>query len=671
MVILIMPVPCFIMDVCLAISITFSVMVFMTVLFIHKSIEFSSFPTVLLVSTMLRLSLNVASTRLILSHGHEGTNAAGRVIEAFGHLVIGGSYVIGFIVFTILVIVNFVVITKGSSRIAEVSARFTLDAMPGKQMAIDADLSAGLINEQEAKKRRKEVELESNFYGAMDGAAKFVRGDAIAGVLITLINVVGGIIIGVFQNSMDVSNAAQTYSMLTIGDGLVSQIPALIISTASGLLVSKSGAEGSTNKALFDQLGAYPTALGMSAFLIACLGLFPGIPLAPFFLLSIILAGVAWLITKPTLQDTGKLDSRTGVKQEKSTPTNAQTIAPQITIPPPIDLIRVELGYGLLPFLHKTPDNKPLPDLIRNTKQQFAQDLGVILPSIRLQDNLKFSQFHYEIFVKEWLAGQGDLRPGNYLIMDPQAKSITLEGEKTTDPAFGLPAMWIPESQKEEAQKRHYTIIDPKTVLITHLSEIIKNNISEMFTYADVRKLLDNIEEPYKKLLDDLVPGQITIGGIQRILQNLVEERVSVRDLPTILEGIAEATSFTRNLSLITERIRKRLSRQITFFHLDKNNVLRIAILSARWEKAFTDSLVGEEDTKQLAMSPEMIQDFLKDVRQFYSKIPQTDIHPVLVTTAQIRPFVRSVLERARPSSIILSQSEIFPKVKIKTIGHV
>ncbi|MCX7337885.1 MAG: flagellar biosynthesis protein FlhA [Alphaproteobacteria bacterium] len=669
MVILILPMPRIIMDMSLAISLTFSVLILMTALFIEKPLEFSSFPTVLLVSTMLRLSLNVASTRLILSNGHEGPQAAGKVIEAFGHFAMGGNFVIGLIVFAILVIVNFVVITKGSGRIAEVSARFSLDAMPGKQMAIDADLSAGIIEEKEAKRRRKELEQESNFFGSMDGAAKFVRGDAIAGLLITFINIISGVIIGVLQNDMDFLDASRTYTVLTVGDGLVSQIPALIVSTAAGMLVSKSGVEGTADKALFSQLSAYPTAVGMSSFLMGTLSLLPGIPMMPFLTLAILTGGGAWYLMQQ--KDQAAQDIVDDQAAEQKAQDQATAALPPVEVgAAPIDALRIELGYGLLSLLNHERGQR-LTEQVKNLRQQLITEIGLMIPSVRLQDNLQLPPNQYVIRIKELEAGKGELRPGQLLVMDPQAQPIQLSGESVLEPSFGLPAMWISELLRSQAELFKYTIIEPSSVLTTHLSEIIKDNISELLTYADVQKLLDGVSDPYKKLLNDIVPGQITVGNIQRILQNLISERVSIRDLPTILEGISEASTFSRNISTITEHVRLRLMRQITFANTDDNGVLIVTSLSPTWEQTFSDTLVGDSDNKQLAMSPSQIQDFIARVRQVYDKMSTLGESPVLVTSAHVRPFVRSILERARPATIILSQNEVHPRAKIKSLGQV
>lgn len=669
--ILLVPMPSILMDIFFAISIAFSVMILMTSLFLQKPLELSSFPTILLVSTMLRLSLNIASTRLILSKGHEGTNAAGKVIEAFGEFVMGGNFVIGIIVFAILVIVNFVVITKGSGRIAEVAARFTLDAMPGKQMAIDADMSSGLIDEMEARKRRKELESESNFYGAMDGASKFVRGDAIAGLLITFINIIGGIIIGVVQMKLDFSKALETYTLLTVGDGIVTQIPALIVSTAAGMLVSKGGVEGSADEALFGQLSAHPAALGMCSFLMLTIGVLPGIPMLPFLLLALLSGGLAWFVSQKSDRIQAEKDAFE-VASQMPTLSEAENISKSIEntkTAPQVDLIRVELGYGLLPLINQENATK-LPDQIKMLRTQFANDLGFILPSVRLQDNLHLDPDAYVILIRETVAGRGEIRPGKLLIMDPEARAIELQGEQTTEPSFGLPAMWVGEEMRQDAEARHYTVVDPGTVLSTHISEIVKDNISDLLTFADVQRMLENLNDSYKKLLNDIVPTQLNVGGIQRILQNLISERVSIRDLPSILEGIAEGSAYSRNLSLVTEHVRARLMRQITFSNLDDQSTLPIVVLTPEWEERISNALIGDMDNRQLALAPSDMQEFISKVRGTFDQLGYRGENPILVTSALIRPFVRSILERARPSTIIMSQTEVHPKVRIRQLGQ-
>lgn len=665
--VLILPMPKMFLDMSLAISLTFSVLVLMTVLFIEKPLEFSSFPTILLVSTMLRLALNVASTRLILSNGHEGTDAAGQVIKAFGSFVMSGNFVIGIIVFTILVIVNFVVITKGSGRIAEVSARFTLDSMPGKQMAIDADLSAGLINDEQAKTRRKNLEDESNFYGAMDGAAKFVRGDAIAGILITFINIVGGIIIGVVQNGLPLYQAAQSYTLLTVGDGLISQIPALIVSTAAGMLASKGSVEGSTEKAFFGQLSAYPLALGLSSFLMFIMAILPGIPMIPFLSLSMLTGYWAYKLIRK--EDAVK-ENAVRVSQETSRKEKEAAVDEPIQKSLSIDLIRLELGYALLP-LANAEKGKRLTDQIKAMRKQIATEVGFVMPSVRIQDNLELPANSYVIRVKEIEAGKGEIRPNMLLVMDPTGKQITIPGEDTVEPAFGLKAKWISNTARDEAERLHLTVVDPSTVVTTHLTEVIRESMSELFSYDELEKLIKDLDDSHQKLVAEMIPAQIPMTSLQRVLQNLLSERISIRDLPTILEAVSEVAATTRSVNLISEHVRTRLARQITYANINEEGILPLISLSADWESAFHESVVGDEHNRQLAMAPSKLQEFIEACKRTFEEASMMGEAPVLLTTPLIRPFVRMVAERFRPLTVVMSQNEVHSRVKIKTVGVV
>ena len=665
LVVLILPMPSWLLDVSLAFSITFSVLILMTALFVDRPLDFNAFPTVLLLATMVRLALNMASTRLILSDGHEGPAAAGRVIEAFGGFVMGGNFVIGIIVFSILVIVNFVVITKGSGRIAEVAARFTLDAMPGKQMAIDADLSAGLIDEDEARKRRKDMEEESSFYGAMDGASKFVRGDAIAGLLIVFINVIGGIIIGVAQMDLSFGEAASTYTQLTVGDGLVSQVPALIVSTAAGMLVTKGGVGGATEKALFRQLGGQPRVLGMSSLVLAALAALPGVPFLPFVTLAAITGGLAWRLNQS--QKRQKVEAETEAETAEAAPPAEEPLSSVLRL----DDIRVELGYGLLPLINGSAEGHRLTDQVKALRRQLAAEFGFVMPSVRIQDNMQLPAQGYVIRVKEIEAGQGELRPDMLLVMDPRGEAINLPGEATREPTFGLPAMWVDAQNREEALFRGYTVVDPATVVTTHLTELVKDNMSEMLSYAETRKLLDEMDEDQQKLIADLIPNQISYGGAQRVLQNLLSERISIRDLPTILEGMSEACGYTRNVTLITEHVRSRLARQISDMNTNGQGFIPLVTLSPEWEQTFAESIVGNGDDRQLALPPSRLQEFINAVRTTLERHAMAGEAPVLLTSPAIRPYVRSIIERFRPMSSVMSQNEVFAKARIRTIGQV
>jgi flagellar biosynthesis protein FlhA len=664
LVVLILPMPRWLLDISLAVSITLSVLILMTSLLIARPLDFSSFPTVLLLATMLRLALNLASTRLILAHGHEGTAAAGHVIQAFGNFVMSGNFVIGLIVFAILVIVNFVVITKGSGRIAEVSARFSLDAMPGKQMAIDADLSAGLIDETEARRRRKSLEDESTFFGSMDGAAKFVRGDAVAGLLITFINVVGGIIIGVAQNDLSFAQATHTYTLLTVGDGLVSQIPALIVSTAAGLIVSKSNMVGSADKELFGQLGGYPKALGMSSFLTASLALLPGIPMLPFMLLAATTGGTAWMLVRRRSE--AEAEKKKKEEAAKSTAVAEEPIATALRL----DNIRIELGYGLIPLINNAGGHR-LTDQIKALRRQLASEMGFVLPAVRIQDNMQLGANSYVVRVKEVEAGRGELRPGMLMVMDPRGDKIALPGDETAEPTFGLPAMWVADGYREEALFKGYTVVDAPTVLTTHLTEAVKGYMADLLSYSETQKLLDELDKEHHKLVSDVVPNQITVGGIQRVLQNLLHERVSIRDLSTILEGISEVCGHTRNITAITEHVRARLGRQISEQATGEGGYIPLVTLSPEWEQSFAEAIVGQGEERQLSMAPSRLQQFITGVRQTIERFAMLGESPVLLTSPPIRPFVRSIMERVRPLTMVMSQNEIHPKARIKTLGQV
>jgi flagellar biosynthesis protein FlhA len=662
--VLILPLPPILLDLALAISIILSVLILMTALFIHTPLEFSAFPTVLLIATMLRLALNLASTRLILAHGHEGTGAAGHVIQAFGNFVMSGNFVIGLIVFGILVVVNFVVITKGSGRIAEVAARFHLDAMPGKQMAIDADLSAGLIDENEARRRRTQLEDESGFFGAMDGASKFVRGDAIAGLLVVFINIIGGMIIGIVQQGMSFADAGQTYTLLTVGDGLVTQVPALIVSTAAGLLVSKAGITGAADKALMAQLSGYPKALGMSGAVMLFMALLPGIPMLPFLFLGGGAGALAYVIDK-------RQKLAVAVEAQKVEAAKAPPADEPIAAALKIDDLKIELGYALLPLVNAPDGADRLTEQIKALRRSLAIEMGFVMPAVRILDNVQLEANSYAIKIKEVEGGAGKVWPGQYMVMDPAGAQVKLPGMHTTEPTFGLPATWVDIAQKEEATMKGYTVVDAATVLSTHLTELLKANMAELLSYAEVHKLIKELPKEQGELVKDIVPAQITLSGIQRVLQTLLNERVSIRDLATILEGIADALAFTRNPNTIAEHVRVRLARQICAQHLTPSGYLPLIALSAKWEQNFAESIVGEGEERSLAMQPSRLSEFITLVRERFEEAARQGEAPVLVTSAGIRPFVRDIVERFRAQTSVLSQSEIHPRVRLKTVGSI
>ncbi len=576
----------------------------------------------------------------------------------------GGNFIIGVIIFAIILVVNFVVITKGSTRIAEVSARFTLDSMPGKQMAIDADLSSGLITEDQAKLRRKELEQESTFFGAMDGASKFVRGDAVAGLIITFINAIGGILIGTLQHGMPAMDAANTYVQLTIGDGLVTQVPAIIISIAAGFLVSKAGVEGTADKALVTQLATNPVSLGVVSGAAGLIGLIPGMPLIPFAALAIGSGFMAW---------------RLGRQRLKPQPTEAEVAAaaaPKEEVEEPIshvltiDEVKIELGYSLLSLINDL-EGRRLTDQIKALRRSLAQEYGFVMPQVRILDNMRLPTQGYAIRIKEMEAGAGEVRLGHLMAMDPAGGQVDLPGEHMREPAFGLPATWISEILREEATFHGYTLVDPSTVLTTHLTEILKENMADLLSYGEVQKLLKELGTEEKKLVEELIPSVVSVTTLQRVLQALLREKVSIRDLPAILEGLAEAAPHSTSVTTLVEHVRARLARQLCWQHQGGDGALPIVTLSPEWENAFAESLIGGGEDKQLAMAPSRLQDFIRAVRDTFERIAMSGENPVLLTGPQTRPYVRSIIERFRGQTVVMSQNEIHPRAKLRTLGQV
>lgn len=664
--VLLFPVPTPILDLLLAFSIATAIIILMTSLFITRPLDLSVFPTILLVTTLLRLSLNIASTRLILANGHLGADAAGHVIEAFGHFVMQGNVVIGLIVFLILTLINFIVITKGSGRIAEVAARFSLDAMPGKQMAIDADLAAGLINETEAKTRRQKLEDESTFYGAMDGANKFVRGDAIAGLVIIFINLIGGMIIGILQRDLSFSTAINTYTILTIGEGLVSQIPSLIISLSTGLVVTKSGVAGSADKAIFGQLGQHPQSLWMTGIVTAMMAFLPGLPFLPFACLALILGSTGYIIY--IIQNKSKEEEKKAAKTQGAASSSEDKIKETLHM----DLIKLEVGYDIIPLVTSQNGNgSRLTEQIKALRKQIAQEYGFVMPSVHIQDNIMLPNNNYLIKIKELEAGRGFVLVNKLMVMDPKGQPITIHGEPTKEPAFGLDAKWIDESYREEALFNNYTVVDPSTVITTHLTELVKENITDLLSYTETQKLLDEIGEEHKKLIKDVIPDVISISTLQKILQNLLSEMISIRDLPNILEAAADAVKVRKGITAITEFVRSRLSRQICHLYTNSEGFIPILAMSQEWERAFLQSLVGDGEEKQLTMVPSKLQEFVSRIKKVYDEQALKGYIPVLLTSSTIRPYVRSVIERFRPSTAVMSQNELHYKTKIKTLGMV
>jgi flagellar biosynthesis protein FlhA len=663
------PLPGPVLDLLIATNITLGVLVLLTVLFIKRALDFSSFPMMLLVTTTFRLALNVASTRLILENGHNSTSAAGHIIEAFGKVIMGGNFVIGLVIFSVLIIVNFIVITKGSGRIAEVAARFTLDSLPGKQMAIDADLNAGLINESEARKRRSDLEQETGFFGAMDGASKFVRGDAIVGLIITGINVVVGVIVGVTQHKLGGFDALSRYTLLAVGDGLVAYIPALTISIAAGMLVAKSGTTEGAGTVLFGQLVGNYRVLFVASGLTAFLSLLPNMPVLPFWIMSAGMGMAGWQAyqqskkPKPPTAEEAK-------KTEEAAAAAATPAEPPLASYLHVDTLKLEMGYALLGLIDESRGGR-LTEQIKETRRQLAKQMGVVMPSVRIQDNLQLKPGEYNIYIKDIKAGGGVLEPGQLMAISGSAGAAPpLEGKDTFDPAFGIPAKWITDAQKEQAQFNGYTVVDNSTVVTTHLTEIIKDNLADLLTRQELDKLLDELRPTHAKLIDELIPEKYSKAALQKVLQNLLRERISIRDLPAIMEAMSEAPGI-RNLTILTEHVRSRLARQINAQFGDAEGTLTVVALSPAWEKEFKDSMLAEGEERQLAMSPDKVQNFLKITRDTFERQFNAGLRPILLTSPASRPFARLLIERALPLVPVLSQAELSTRTRLRTVATI
>ena len=657
---MIIPVPPIMLDLFLSLNITIALVILVICLYTVKAVEFSVFPSVLLVTTLFRLSLNVASTRLILLHGEEGPSAAGAVILSFGQFVIGGNYVVGIVIFCILVLINFMVITKGAGRVAEVAARFTLDAMPGKQMAIDADLNAGLINEDQARSRRAEISAEAAFHGAMDGASKFVKGDAIAGIIITLINIGAGFVIGVLQKGMPMAEAAQNYTILTVGDGLVSQIPALIISTAAGLLVTRTTGERDFGSDLKNQLSKNSIALLVVSIMVMIFALIPGLPFFPFLVLSISLAILSYYIDRQQKEEEGA-----AVEAPITPPARAEENYEQMLN---VDLIELEVGYGLIPFVDSAQEGELLPR-IQSIRKQFALNNGFIVPPVHIKDNLQLNPNQYTLALKGTKIAEAEILPGHYMAMDPGMVTETIKGVPTIEPAFGLPAIWITEDKKERAQIAGYTVVDCTTVMATHISEVIKQHAHELIGRQEVQGLLDNLAKSYPKLVEELVPTVLSLGTIMRVVQNLLKEGVSIRDLRTILETMADWAPATQDAHILTEYVRHALSRTISS-QLAVEGVVSVITLAKPVEDTILNSIQHREQGSYLAIDPKTAQVILDSIGEALGLF-EGGRRPTLLAAPQIRPHVRSLTERYFPALVVVSHNEIAPNLKVKSLGTV
>ena len=661
--IMVIPLPQTMMDVLLALNITLSIIIMLTAIYTLQPLDFYLFPTILLVTTLFRLSLNVATTRLILLHGHEGALAAGKVIRAFGHFVVGGNYLVGMVVFVILVIVNFVVITKGTERIAEVAARFTLDSMPGKQMSIDADLNAGLIGEDEARKRREEIAREADFYGTMDGASKFVRGDAIAGILITLVNIFGGLLIGVLQNHMDIHTALQNYTLLTVGDGLVSQIPALIISTSAGVVMSRAASGATMGKEFAKQFSFQPRLLIVGALIIFGISLIPGFPFLPFFLLAVLLAGLGHVMQKARTEKTEKETT----EEEEAIPEDATT--GRYSLLPSLDMVELEVGFGLIPLVDENQSGDLL-HRIRIVRQQLAQEMGFVIPPIHIRDNLKLEQSEYRILLKGTEIGRGKLMLGYLLAINPGDATEEVEGIPTTEPTFNLPALWIEESKKEEAINRGYSVVDPSAVITTHVTELLKQHADELLTRQDVQHMLDHLAASSPKVVEEL-NEVATLGIVQKVLQNLLRENVPIRDLLTIAEAIADYAQVTKDPEVLTEYVRQRLSRSITRPLEDSTGTINVITLDPELENKIAQGIQKSEHGSYLVLDPEFIQKILTALNDEIMKLVTINAPPVILCSPLIRRHLRKLLERFMPEAKVISHAELTNHTQIKALGIV
>jgi flagellar biosynthesis protein FlhA len=661
-----LPIPAVLIDVGLAFSIALSVLILMVALWIQKPLDFSAFPTVLLVTTLLRLSLNIATTRLILSNGPEGTTAAGYIIGGFSKLVMSGDFVIGLIVFAILITVNFLVITKGATRIAEVGARFTLDAIPGKQMAIDADLSAGLINDKEAQRRRRELEEESAFFGSMDGASKFVRGDAIAGIIILAVNIFGGIVIGVTRHGMTLSNAADVFTKLSVGDGLVSQIPALIVSLAAALLVSKGGTRGSTEQAVLNQLVHYPRALFVAALLMALLAMVPGLPIFPFALLGGIMAFLGYRLPRHLAAKRAAEAAEVLLSEQKAQKESRESVKEYLRTS------EIELVLGKQLAAKLLAQHGELGHRVAKMRRKFAKQYGFVVPDIKLSDSLTIPPKTYQIKIHGTVIASQELRLGQFMVITGDGRHPDVPGEEVRESAFGMKAMWISDAFMNEVKRGGFNTVDNISVLLTHLSETIRNNLSQLLSYKDMRALLDRLEPEYKRLVEDICPSQISYSGLQAILKLLLAERVSIRNLHLILEAVAEIVPHVRRSEQVVEHVRMRMSQQICG-DLSDGESLKVLRLGNRWDLAFQQSLKrdAKNEPAEFDLDPRMVEQFSQEASPVIRERMDQGHTFVLLATPETRVYVRMIVERMFATLPVLSHLEIARGLQIKTLGSI
>lgn len=668
--VLFVPVPAVILDFFLAISISLSIIILLVSIFAERPLDFSSFPFILLFTTIFRLALNVSTTRTILLHGHQGPDAAGEIIRAFGQFVVGGNYAVGIIVFIILVLINFMVITKGSGRVAEVAARFTLDAMPGKQMAIDADLNAGIIDEDEARKRRDDVRREADFYGSMDGASKFVRGDAVAGLIITAINIIGGLALGMLQHGLPVAEAAKTYTILTIGDGLVGQIPALIISTSAGIIVTRAGNDasaGSFSKQLAKQLFPNPKVLFIAGGILLFFAIIPGMPKLSFFVVGGVLIGLGVLLQKKVKLGGSDEDEEDAENSEEKPPAPEEEEVKELL---EMDTMELEIGYAIIPLVD-TDKGGTLLNRIKSIRRQIALEMGFIVPPVRIRDNLQLDADEYVVLLRGVRTAKGSVMPDRYMVMNPEGPMDDIQGIPTKEPAFGLPAKWVDEVEKEKAELSGYTIVDPATIIATHLTEVIKKNSYELLGRQETQDLLDKLKEKHPKIVDDVVPGILDLSTLNRVLQNLLKERVSIRNLQTILETLATYGTMNKDIEYLTEKVRFALRKQITESLLAQDGKLYVFALPQQAEQLIIKSMHQTDEGKEIVIDPATARKILTGLMEKTEEITAKGIPPVLFVSQPIRYAMRRFVEKYSPTLNIIAHTEVADNVQIDSLGTV
>ncbi|NMB46793.1 MAG: flagellar biosynthesis protein FlhA [Firmicutes bacterium] len=659
-VMMILPLPSLVLDLLLAVNISLALLVLLLTMTVTEPLQLSVFPSLLLIATLFRLALNVSSTRLILLHGF-----AGRIIEAFGNFVVGGNYVVGFVIFLILVVIQFVVITKGAERVAEVAARFTLDAMPGKQMSIDADLNAGLITDGEARRRRREIEREADFYGSMDGASKFVKGDAIAGIIITVINILGGLAIGVGQQGLPLAQALQRYTLLTVGDGLVSQIPALLISTATGIIITRAASDKSMGVELTEQLFGEPKVLRVAACVLLFFAFIPGLPVLPFFVLGGATGGLAYLMQSWQVSQ-AQVEQQAAEERELEETKRPENVLSYLQL----DRIELEIGYGLIPLVD-AEQGGDLLERVTMIRRQMALEMGLVIPPVRIRDNLQLAPGAYSIKIKGVEVGQGELMLNHYLCMDSGGVVEPVVGIETREPAFGLPALWVPASGRQEAEVAGYTVVDPPSVLATHLTEIIRRYSHELIGRQEVKLLMDGLKEEYGAVVDELVPNLLSLGEIQKVFQNLLREGISIRNLVTILEALADSASLVKDTDVLTEYVREALARQISQTHTGEQGFIPAITLDPAIEDLVSQAIQHTDRGTFVNLDPREAGQLLDKIAQAWEKAAARGHQAVILCSPAIRLALRRLTERALPSLPILSYNEISPDSSVQAVGMV